>query len=46
MLMHGIEEGHLMCLSYSDLSVWCYGCDQYVDNQVSYYCLIQDIPAQ
>lgn len=34
MLMHGIEEGHIMCLSYSDLSVWCYGCDQYVDNQV------------
>jgi hypothetical protein len=31
-----LEEGHLMCLSYSDLSVWCYGCDQYVDNQVSY----------
>lgn len=34
MVMHGLEDGHVMCLSNSDLSVWCYGCDQYVDNQV------------
>ncbi|XP_048253053.1 histone deacetylase 6-like isoform X2 [Haliotis rufescens] len=36
MLFHGIEAGHLMVLSYADLSVWCYGCDHYVDNQVIY----------
>ena len=36
MLMHSLEAGHLMCLSYSDLSVWCYGCDQYVDNEVKF----------
>lgn len=34
MVLHGVEEGHLMCLSYSDLSVWCYGCDNYVDHQL------------
>ncbi|XP_078342016.1 protein deacetylase HDAC6-like isoform X3 [Crassostrea virginica] len=32
MLMHGVMETHLMCLSFSDISVWCYGCDHYVDN--------------
>ncbi|XP_061195454.1 histone deacetylase 6-like isoform X1 [Saccostrea echinata] len=32
MLMHGVMETHLMCLSFSDLSVWCYGCDHYIDN--------------
>lgn len=32
MLMHGVMEEHLMCLSFSDLSVWCYGCDHYIDN--------------
>lgn len=34
MLMHGINTGHLLTLSYSDLSVWCYGCDDYIDNEV------------
>ncbi|XP_063440611.1 histone deacetylase 6-like [Mytilus trossulus] len=34
MVMHGVEDGHLMCLSYSDLSVWCYGCDNYLDHQL------------
>ncbi len=33
MLMHGLESEHLMALSFSDLSVWCYGCDDYVDNE-------------
>ncbi|XP_055999659.1 histone deacetylase 6-like isoform X2 [Ostrea edulis] len=34
MLMHGVMEQHLMCLSFSDLSIWCYGCDHYIDNIV------------
>ena len=25
-----------MGLSFSDLSVWCYGCDNYVDNEQLY----------
>lgn len=34
MLFHSLEgnEEHRMSLSFSDLSVWCYGCDSYVDN--------------
>ena len=32
MLFHGIEKNHLMALSFADLSVWCYGCDSYVDH--------------
>ena len=27
-----MEKEHLMALSFSDLSVWCYCCDNYVDN--------------
>ncbi|KAK4306266.1 hypothetical protein Pmani_021889 [Petrolisthes manimaculis] len=34
MIFHGVTEQHYMVLSYSDLSVWCYACDQYVDNPV------------
>jgi len=33
MLMHGIDSSHLLTLSMSDLSVWCYGCDDYVHNE-------------
>lgn len=36
MLFHGIEKNHLMTVSFCDLSVWCYGCEQYVDNEVLY----------
>ncbi|GFO21263.1 histone deacetylase 6 [Plakobranchus ocellatus] len=32
MLYHRLETEHNMVLSYSDISVWCYCCDQYVDN--------------
>ncbi|KAK3093700.1 hypothetical protein FSP39_019032 [Pinctada imbricata] len=47
MLMHGLETQHLMCLSFSDLSVWCYGCDHYIDNEVSYmYVTVHDVEAQ
>merc|ERR1712071_212735 len=31
---HSEESGHMMALSFSDLSVWCYGCDAYIDHQV------------
>jgi len=34
MLLHGVEMEHRMVLSYADLSVWCYACDSYVQNQV------------
>ena len=27
---------HVMALSFSDLSVWCYCCDNYVDNEKLY----------
>ncbi|XP_012259593.2 histone deacetylase 6 isoform X2 [Athalia rosae] len=29
---HNQETEHPMTLSFSDLSVWCYGCDAYIDN--------------
>ena len=32
MLFHGIEKGHLICVSFSDLSAWCYGCEDYIDH--------------
>jgi len=31
---HNEETGHMMTLSFSDLSVWCYACDSYVDHSV------------
>ena len=33
---HSQSSTHCLALSYSDLSVWCYGCDSYVDNKVLY----------
>ncbi|XP_074645716.1 protein deacetylase HDAC6-like isoform X2 [Tubulanus polymorphus] len=34
MLMHGLSTDHRVVLSFSDLSVWCYGCDSYVHNEL------------
>ncbi|KAE8581934.1 hypothetical protein XENTR_v10019876 [Xenopus tropicalis] len=34
MLCHGLASGHHLVLSFSDLSVWCYGCESYVHHQV------------
>ncbi|XP_041347489.1 histone deacetylase 6-like [Gigantopelta aegis] len=34
MLFHGLESEHRVVLSYADLSVWCYGCDNYVNNKI------------
>ncbi|KAM4662765.1 protein deacetylase HDAC6 isoform 2-T3 [Discoglossus pictus] len=34
MLSHGVASGHHLVLSFSDLSVWCYGCEAYVHHEV------------
>ncbi|XP_043284790.1 histone deacetylase 6 isoform X2 [Venturia canescens] len=31
-IMHGQTAEHPLTLSFSDLSVWCYGCEAYIDN--------------
>lgn len=31
MMIHAAETGNLVCASLSDLSVWCYGCQSYLD---------------
>ncbi|XP_018917401.2 histone deacetylase 6 isoform X2 [Bemisia tabaci] len=36
MAEHSTKEGHPVVLSFSDLSVWCYGCEAYLDNEVLY----------
>ncbi|CAN6338421.1 unnamed protein product [Urochloa humidicola] len=33
MLCHYQETGHCLALSFSDLSVWCFACDSYLDVQ-------------
>ncbi|KAG2621053.1 hypothetical protein PVAP13_3NG226000 [Panicum virgatum] len=33
MLCHYQEKGHCLALSFSDLSVWCFRCDSYLDVQ-------------
>ena len=40
MLFHGIETDHKVVLSYADLSVWCYGCEHYVHNEVTVKLLL------
>ncbi|KAJ9582108.1 hypothetical protein L9F63_003564, partial [Diploptera punctata] len=32
MMVHGLENSHPLTLSFSDLSVWCYQCEAYIDN--------------
>ncbi|KAK1324069.1 hypothetical protein QJS10_CPA02g00307 [Acorus calamus] len=34
MLKHYQESRHCIALSYSDLSVWCFSCDSYLDAQM------------
>ena len=36
MVMHQESTGHKIALSMADLSVWCYVCDSYLDNHVSW----------
>ncbi|KAF5177705.1 Histone deacetylase [Thalictrum thalictroides] len=33
MLQHYQQKNHCLALSYSDLSVWCFSCDAYLDVQ-------------
>ena len=35
-LSHSQESGHCLALSFSDLSVWCYVCDNYLDHAKLY----------
>lgn len=35
-LHHYSASGHPLALSYSDISVWCYDCDNYVDHELLY----------
>lgn len=32
---HEENTGHPLTLSFSDISVWCYACESYIDNPVS-----------
>lgn len=34
MLVHYQQSNHNLALSYSDLSVWCFSCDAYLDAQM------------
>ena len=34
MVDHFEQHKHPMALSFSDLSVWCYDCESYVDNEI------------
>ncbi|XP_076953894.1 uncharacterized protein LOC143628112 [Bidens hawaiensis] len=34
MLEHYQQQNHCLALSYSDLSVWCFSCNSYLDAQV------------
>lgn len=36
MVSHHAESDHCITISFSDLSCWCYGCDDYVDNECLY----------
>ena len=36
MLIHGTEKEHSVTLSFSDISVWCYTCNDYIDNPKLY----------
>lgn len=35
-MLHSLATDHPLALSFSDLSVWCYKCEAYVDNPVLY----------
>ena len=44
MKKHGNEKGHHLGISFSDMSVWCYGCDEYIDNkEIDFQKLLQSI---
>lgn len=35
MLLHTQNTNHPIVLSFYDISMWCYGCDDFVDHSVS-----------
>ncbi|XP_029174654.1 histone deacetylase 6 [Nylanderia fulva] len=35
-MQHAQEYEHPITLSFSDISVWCYGCEAYIDNPILY----------
>ena len=35
-LFHSLESEHVVTLSFSDISVWCYACNDYIDNDDLY----------
>ncbi|XP_062539549.1 histone deacetylase 6 isoform X1 [Armigeres subalbatus] len=35
-MLHSLESDHALALSFSDISVWCYRCESYIDNPVLY----------
>eukprot|EP01080_Neovahlkampfia_damariscottae_P008541 gene8541-365_t len=35
MKKHGTEKNHNVGISFSDMSVWCYECNEYIDNKES-----------
>ncbi|XP_055609867.1 histone deacetylase 6 isoform X2 [Uranotaenia lowii] len=35
-MLHSLEADHALALSFSDLSVWCYRCESYIDNPILY----------
>eukprot|EP00093_Oithona_nana_P000615 00615.XXX_1770_2497_1 [CDS] Oithona nana genome sequencing. len=36
MLIHSVESSHPLALSFSDLSTWCFVCDDYITNDRLY----------
>lgn len=36
MSFHHIESDHALALSFADLSVWCFKCENYIDNPILY----------
>lgn len=32
MKKHNTESNHAVAVSFSDLSVWCYSCDSYIED--------------
>lgn len=36
MMLHSMDKDHPLVLSFSDLSVWCYPCESYIDNPKLY----------
>ncbi|CAO3626461.1 unnamed protein product [Cunninghamella blakesleeana] len=37
---HVEKTNHFVCLSYSDLSLWCFKCDSYIMHEVCIYIFI------